>query len=64
MGEGTMDVDGMSVVETLALVHPAGPTVLEYADDADGFTGRLTIADVVVAEVDAAGHLVPTGTCP
>lgn len=64
MGEGTMDVDGMSAVETLALVHPAGPTVLEYADDAGGFTGRLTIADVVVAEVDAAGHLVPTGSCP
>lgn len=64
MGDGTMDIDGMSVVETLALVHPAGPTVLEYADDAGGFTGQLTIADVVVAEVDAAGHLVPTGTCP
>ena len=63
-GEGTMDVDAMSVIETFPAMHDAGPTVLEYADDAAGFSGQLTIADVVVADVDVAGHLVPTGDCP
>lgn len=63
-GEGMMDVDAMSVIETFPAVHAAGPTVLEYADDAAGFSGQLTIADVVVADVDVAGHLVPTGDCP
>jgi hypothetical protein len=64
VGTGVMDLDSMSVTETFAALHPAGDTVLEYADDAGGYSGQLTIADVVVAEVDAAGHLEPTGDCP
>lgn len=63
-GEGVMDVDSMSVRETFPALHPAGLTVLEYADDAGGFSGQLTIADVVVAQVDVVGHLEPTGDCP
>ena len=63
-GAGEMDSTGMSVLETFPALHRAGPTVLEYADDAIGYSGQLTIADVVVAEVDAAGHLVSTGDCP
>jgi hypothetical protein len=63
-GAGVMDTGGMSVLETFPALHRAGPTVLEYADDAGGYSGQLTIADVVVAEVDALGHLVPTGDCP
>jgi len=63
-GVGEMDVDGMSVTETFPSVHPAGETVLEYADDGGGYSGQLTIADVVVAMVDVGGHLVPTGACP
>lgn len=64
VGTGEMDVANMSVIETFPALHVAGDTVLEYADDVGGFSGQLTIADVVVAEVDAAGHLEPTGDCP
>ena len=64
VGTGEMDVASMSVIETFPALHVAGDTVLEYADDVGGFSGQLTIADVVVAEVDAAGHLEPTGDCP
>ena len=64
MGDGAMDLDGMTVTEVFANLHDAGPTTLEYTDDAVGFSGQLTIADVVVATVDAGGHLVPTGDCP
>jgi hypothetical protein len=63
-GEGEMDVDSMSVTETFPALHAAGMTVLEYADDAGAYSGQLTIADVVVATVDVAGHLQPTGDCP
>jgi hypothetical protein len=61
---GVMDVDGLSFVATFSALHPAGRTVLEYVDDAAGYQGRLTIAETVVAEVDASGNLVPTGDCP
>ena len=64
VGAGEMDVASMSVIETFPALHVAGDTVLEYADDVGGFSGQLTIADVVVAEVDVAGHLEPTGECP
>jgi hypothetical protein len=63
-GNGEMDLGGMTVTETFPALHDAGPTTLEYTDDAAGFSGQLTIADVVVATVDAGGHLVPTGECP
>lgn len=63
-GAGAMDDDSMSVVETFPALHVAGDAVLEYAEDAGGYSGQLTIADVVVATVDAAGHLEPTGDCP
>jgi hypothetical protein len=63
-GEGEMDVDSMTVTETFAALHPAGITVFEYANDAVGYSGQLTIADVIVAEVDDAGHLAWTGDCP
>lgn len=64
VGAGEMDVASMSVTETFPALHVSGDTVLEYADDVGGFSGQLRIADVVVAEVDAAGHLQPTGDCP
>jgi hypothetical protein len=62
--DGTMDVDELAVVETYPAIHPAGEAVLTYGDDAAGFSGNLTIADIVVAEVDVGGHLSPTGDCP
>ena len=64
VGAGEMDVASMSVSETFPSLHVAGDTVLDYAEDAGGHSGQLTIAGVVVAEVDGAGHLVPTGDCP
>jgi hypothetical protein len=64
VGAGEMGVDSMSVSETFDSLHDAGDAVLEYAEDPAGYSGQLTIAGVVVAEVDAGGHLVPTGDCP
>lgn len=62
---GEMDVNGMSITETFPALHPAGATELQYADGPGGYAGQLTIADVVVAEVDADdGHLEWTGDCP
>jgi hypothetical protein len=61
---GVMDVEGLSFVATFPALHPAGRTVLEYADDAAGYHGRLTIDETVAAEVDATGNLVATGDCP
>lgn len=63
-GNGAMDLGGMTVTETFPVLHDAGPTTLEYTDDAAGFSGQLAVADVVVATVDAGGHLVPTSDCP
>lgn len=63
-GSGEMDVSSMYFTETFPALHPAGLSVLEYAEDAIGYSGQLTIVDTVVAEVDDLGHLVSTGECP
>jgi hypothetical protein len=61
---GTMDVDGLTVVEQFPRLHPYGAATLEYADDEAGLRGRIVIDGVVTAEVDDDGSLVPTGECP
>lgn len=63
-GAGVMDVDELVFSEQFPGLHPAGVTRLAYTDDATGYRGQLSIDDVVVAEVDAMGSLVPTGDCP
>jgi hypothetical protein len=63
-GSGEMDVSSMYFTETFPALHPAGLSVFEYAEDAIGYSGQLTIVDTVVAEVDDLGHLVSTGECP
>lgn len=62
--EGTMDVEGLRVVERFPRVQPYGITVLDYAVGDTGFRGGLAIDGVVTAEVDDSGSLVPTGECP
>lgn len=64
LATGTMDERGMTLAAKLPALHPAGPTTLEYVDDASGHHGQLSIGELVVAEVDATAHLVPTGDCP
>jgi hypothetical protein len=61
---GVMDVHELSFVATFPALHPVGVTTLEYADDAAGYRGRLTIDETLAAEVDATGNLVATGECP
>lgn len=62
--DGLMDAEDFTVLETFPNMHEAGETALEYTHDDMGYSGTLTIAGVVAAEVDAAGHLVETGDCP
>ncbi len=64
LSAGTMDAGGMSVLARFPALHPAGETTLDYADDASGYHGQLSIGELVVAEVDASARLVPTGDCP
>lgn len=61
---GVMDIDELVFSEQFPGLHPAGVTRLAYTDDATGHRGQLSIDDVVVAEVDVAGGLTPTGDCP
>jgi hypothetical protein len=73
LSAGTMDERGMSVLARFPALHAAGETTLDYAfldhasldaDDPSGYRGRLSIGELVVAEVDASARLVPTGDCP
>jgi hypothetical protein len=63
-GAGLMGDDALVFSEQFPGLHRAGVTRLAYTDDATGHRGQLSIDDVVVAEVDATGSLVPTGDCP
>lgn len=61
---GRMDEDEVRLLATFPALHRAGATTFEFVDDAAGYRGQLAIDDVVVAELDAAARLRPTGDCP
>jgi hypothetical protein len=64
LASGRMDEAGTSVVASFPALHPAGVTTFELADDASGLHGHLAIGELVVAELDVAARLAPTGDCP
>jgi hypothetical protein len=61
---GRMDADELRLLATFPALHGAGATTFELVDDAAGYRGQLSIADVVVAAVDRSARLRPTGDCP
>lgn len=64
IASGRMDEDELLVIATFPALHPAGAVSLELAEDAAGLRGVLAIGGLVVAELDAAARMVPTGECP